>query len=124
MTIQEVINSFKDIRRASVEEQTLIRWINEAEDEAYIFSFDGKGEPRNQKYTADDLSEELILPAPYSMAYMWYCVYRQDLIDNQIENANNALLKYRECLENYKKYKMRTGTPPDGIRITLEGYNV
>lgn len=125
MTIQNVIDAVKDMRSPSADAQRLIRWINDVEDEACkVIAQAALGDYRLQPYTEEDLDTELLIPEPYARAYVWYCAYRQDLRENQIENANNALSRYNEMMDGFKKYRTRTYLPAPERNVHMEGYHV
>lgn len=126
MTIQGVINSVRQVRSQNADVQTLLKDISTVEAEA-VHTVLLAAEPEDVPalpYTENDMDEPLLIGAPYEDAYVFYCLYRADLRENQIENASNALSMYEDLLMKWKKYRMRTHRPKRGAKITMEGYNV
>jgi hypothetical protein len=114
------------MRSPNTDVQTLIKEISIVEAEAVhtVLQAEAPEDVPTLPYTAEDLDRELLIGAPYADAYLFYCLYRNDLRENQIENANNALVQYKELLKKWKQYRFRTYRPKRGAKITMEGYNI
>ena len=126
MKIRDVISEVKTMRDPNAAAQRLIGWINDVEDEAraLIQQAAAPGAYRKTPYEPADQEETLLIPPPYDKAYVFYCIYRQDLQEGQIERANNALASYNAYMDRYAKYRTRENLPAAGPEIGMEGYRL
>lgn len=126
MTVQDVMDEVRATRSPTAEAGRLIAWISAVEEEAAatVRLAAKPEETPTLPYTTADADRELLIDGAQADAYLWYCVYRLNLVENQIANADNALARYEELLDAWKKRRQREHTPRPGPRITLEGYNV
>ena len=109
MTIQEVINRVKAIKSPTPPDGDLLEMINDTEyeivrkiiaprDDAY--EFDG--------YDDTDINTRLKAPRPFDNIYVIGCLREIDRRENQITNFNNDEREYKELLQEYGAWYVRT----------------
>ena len=104
MTIQKLIDKVQEEKPNTFQTEKLIEYINEIEADA--------AEQVNMDipvYTAEDLDEELIVPAPYDRMYVSYL---KAMIDYANEEYGSYQLNQEQHVQDFSdflKWAVRTG---------------
>ena len=122
MTIRQVIEKVKQIRRPACADQDLLEEINRTEAEIYMKIVDPRGtlwakrreeDPENNvyptnDYTLDDMDEVLTAPRPFDEIYVTACLRYISRTENNITNLNNEEREYKELFGELAAWWSRT----------------
>ena len=111
MTINEVINIVKAIKSPTVEEQDLLRVINETEAEVWTKIVHPRRAGEYTPYTEEDRDKTLLAPTPFDNIYVLACVRYIDMLENQPTNYNNSERAYKEAFDSFAAFWTRTHRP-------------
>ncbi len=98
MKLSEAINAAEEKKAG---------YLSYDEEKRYISLLDSMVSGRPVLYIDDD--EELLIPEPFSEAYILFLKAQAELGLGEIENYNNTFILFRSLFDDYKRMKMRTG---------------
>ena len=114
MKLIEAINQIDAVKPNGYSQADKIRWLSTLDGiiksevidthEGAYFEFNG--------YTDDTpLTTELLIPAPYDEAYIFYLESKIDYWNGEIAKYNNSIAMYNEAYSAYERYYNRTHMP-------------
>lgn len=111
MTVQEAITKTNDLKSNEYDEETLTKWLTDMENDCIDSIFnkaEGLDFPKvDYEYGNDD---ELMIPDPYSMVYVYFLCAMIDYW-TQEDTYNNSIVMYNNALQQFKNYFRRENRP-------------
>lgn len=115
MTIQECIEEVDGLVINQYEDYLKIKWLNEVDATVYedvIKQHEKENEVEFKEYDIDtDMSTELLMPAPYSDAYIQYLIAKINYYNGELDKYNNAAAMYNNKVAEYKAWYNRQHMP-------------
>lgn len=121
MTIQQAIDNLSIVQKHQYPTDMLVTWLSNLDQQIYRDLIKGHvldvEEP--ERYDAEDLSTELLVPDPYTEMYVKYLCMQVDYYNNEIDRYNNSNAAFTQALDNYGAWLNRTHRPeqPSYVRI-------
>lgn len=123
MTIQECIEIADSLAINQYEEFLKIVWLSEVDTKVFedvIKKHVQDMEMNFQGYDSDtDMSTELLMPEPYSDAYIQYLIAKINYYNGELDKYNNAAVMYNNKLSEYRSWYNRTHMPLQPTDIKL-----
>lgn len=118
MTIQEAIDRFRALKAHSrtvfgansiYSDENLIAWLWECDATIYEEFIRQREDPVNPPipYDQNNQAAELIMPAPYDEAYLLWLEFKVKYYEEETEQANNALLLFRDKYDDFRAWYNR-----------------
>lgn len=118
MTIQKTIDRFRDLKAHSrtvigsndiYSDQNLIAWLWECDATIYEEFIRPRQDPEEPPlpYDENHQTTELLMPAPYDEGYLYWLEYKTKYYEEETEEANNALLLFRDKYDDFRAWYNR-----------------
>lgn len=114
MTLQEAINRIDDLKPNTYTVADKVRWLSELDGKIKIEIIDthegGEGitfEP----YTEDNLTENLLVPAPYDDIYVKYLESQIDYANGEYGRYNNSTAVFNAKMSDFFRQYNREHLP-------------
>ena len=115
MTIQDVLTLVDELKPNQYEEETLIRWISEAEAliyQEYVKWHEGAEELKREPYDPlTDIDAELLVPDAYAQLYIHYLCAQIDYFNGDMARYQNSMIRYNTALSAYADWFNRENKP-------------
>ena len=118
MTIQEAIDRFRALKAHSrtvfgtnsiYGDANLIAWLWECDKTIWVEFLQARMENENcpefepeSPYDVNDQGRELLMESPYDEGYLYWLEYKVKYYEEETEQANNALLLFRDKYDDYR----------------------
>lgn len=126
MTLKECVANVRKMRSPSVDDATIINYINQCEQRIKTEIADNSAD--GAKYVFEEYTEltprdtVLLAPDPYGETYVWFCLYMIDLARNNTVNANNSYSMFTDAWRRLAAFWRRNHTPPtDTVHSSVYG---
>ena len=118
MTIAKCLERFRNLKAHSrhvisandiYSDANLVGWLSECDQTINEeFLRDRTGEPETlDAYDPEDQTVELLMPAPYDEGYLYWLEYKIAYYEGETEEANNAILLFREKYDDFRAWYNR-----------------
>ena len=122
MTLQRVLDKTDEMKSSDMSRDTRIEFINEIEGKVHaeiiMANAHLEAEETCPSYSAEmegqvleDGEEELLVPAPWDMLYVYWLMCQIDLQNREMESYNNDRALFENAWEEYASYRRRTHMP-------------
>ena len=115
MKIIEAIKRIDSLMHNTYTEGDKVEWLSELDrevKETIIDTHEGGEEVIFTDYDdITDLQTELLIPAPYSKAYLLWLEAQIHYYNGEIDKYNNAMDMFNETYDGFKNYYNRTHRP-------------
>lgn len=119
MTVQEAIAKVNDLKSNDYSEETMTEWLTNAEND-YIDNIFNRAEGLDFEHVTYDYADdqELMIPDPYSMVYVYFL---SAMIDywTQEDTYNNSMTMYNNALQQFKNNFRRENRPKWRRRVHI-----
>lgn len=118
MTVREAIDRFRRLKAHSrtvfgsndiYGDENLIAWLWECDKTIYEEHIRQRQDPEVPPlpYDLNNQTEELLMPAPYDEAYLLWLEFKVKYYEEETEQANNALLLFRDKYDDFRAWDNR-----------------
>ena len=114
MKIIEAINRIDSLKHNTYNESDKVAWLSEVEWDVkknIIDTHEGESEDFAGFDDSTDLQTELIIPAPYSKAYLLWLEAQIDYYNGEYDKYNNAMEMFYTAYEGFQRHYNRTHMP-------------
>lgn len=121
ITLGDVIAQLDQIKPNQYDLDTKVRWLNDVEGQLVqeIFSWHAGTENLTfPHFNSADLTQILLVPAPYHDLYVKYLCAQVDFANAEFNRYNNSMTLYNALLSSFADWYNRTHVPaqPNYIR--------
>lgn len=118
MTVNEVLAKVKDGKPNAYSDESLNDMINDCEAMMQRELMLTAPDEIIQYAWPDDRDNELILPRPYDMVYVYYVTMMIEFRQEEYEAYNNTKLMFEAQYQDAKGYYNRLNPNPPALKIT------
>lgn len=115
MTIAEVISKVDELKPNTYTTEDKVEWLSNLDARVKSKIIDAhEGGEQVQFHGYDsvlDKDTELLVPAPYDEMYLSWLEAQIDYYNGEDERHNNAIMRFNNAYEDYKKHYTRTHMP-------------
>ena len=115
MTIIEAITRIKTLKPNTFLQQDIIRWLSILDGIIKTEIIDnhegGEGVIFNGYNESSDVTQEMLVPAPYDDIYLRWLEAQMDYANGEYNKYNNSVGIYNDAYTNYARYYNRTHMP-------------
>lgn len=112
MTVQQALTRLQELRPGEMSEADALRALRQLDGTAVceIFCRYEGGTTVLPVYTAQNKTDELLIPAPYEEVYERYLVTRLEAASGDAVRYNNAFSRFRALYDDFADHYNRTHT--------------
>ena len=113
MKIIEAIYRIDSLKHNTYSQNDKVAWLSEVDQDVKKNIIDThEGEVEFSGYDdSTDLQTELLIPAPYDKAYLFWVEAQIDYHNGEYDKYNNAMDMFYEALNGFKNHYNRTHMP-------------
>lgn len=115
MTIIEAITRIKTLKPNTFLQQDIIRWLSVLDGiikKEIIDTHEGGEDVIFNGYNEQsDLTQEMLVPAPYDDIYLRWLEAQMDYANGEYNKYNNSMVVYNESYTNFARFYNRTHMP-------------
>ena len=114
MTVMDAIGTVDVFKPNSVSQEEKVKWLSQLDGmikKNIIDTHEGGEKIIFEGYTIDDLTKELLVPAPHDCIYRTYLEAQIDFANNEYGKYNNDSLLFNEQYSEFWRYYNRTHMP-------------
>lgn len=114
MTLQGAINTIDDLKPNTYTVADKVRWLSELDGKIKIEIIDtheGGESITFEPYTEDNLTVELLVPAPYDDIYIKYLESQIDYSNGEIGKYNNSTATFNAKMSDFERQYNRANAP-------------
>ena len=114
MTIMETLQRIDEVKPNGYSQLEKIKWLSSLDGTVkreIIDTHEGGEAIVFNGYTEDDLTKELLIPAPYDDIYIRYLEMQIDYANGEYGKYNNSMEVYNTAYNSYANYYNRNHMP-------------
>ena len=115
MKIIEAISNLDSLKQNTYDQPDKIRWLSSLDEtvkKEIIDQYVGADQVIFNGYTIDtDVNTELLIPAPYDEAYLFWMEAKIDYANGEYGKYNNAMAMFNNVFDAFAKYYAGNNTP-------------
>ncbi len=123
MTIAQAISKTQALKPHQYDADTIVGWLSELDGNVYndiVQWHENTASIAHGPYSAvDDINTELMIPDPYSDAYIKYLFAQIDFANAEFSRYNNSMIMFNESLSAFANNYNRTKPPKQGNCIRI-----
>ena len=112
MKLMDAIAEFDARQFNTVDTEQKVKWLERVDQRVFqqiIKTHENPAITEFPGYGTEDA--ELLIPEPYSTAYIWWLEAQVHLLNKEYDDYNNAVLLYNKEFEDYARWYTRTHMP-------------